>query len=340
MRPTELTELLSVAIPERLAILIQGAPGVGKSDIVAKACAQAGTDLIISHPVVSDPTDAKGLPWVGSDKKSATFLPFGEMKRALDAKVPTVWFLDDLGQASPAVQASFMQLLLARRVNGHVLPDCVTFLAATNRRTDRAGVAGLLEPVKSRFVSIVELEAHAGDWCEWALAANLPTEVLSFIRFRPDLLHDFKPTADLANSPSPRTWAHVAKLVQLGLPSGVLLEAVKGAVGEGAGTEFFAFYSMFRSLPNLDAIILNPDGASIPTEPSVLYATATGLASKASDVTFASLGRFMERLVDAQQGEFAVMMLRDCSRRWPDCVHHPMWVKLTTGKLGKLYTGK
>ncbi len=43
-----------------------------------------------------------------------------------------VCLLDDLGQAPPAVQAAAMQLLLARRVNGHAVSDHVTFLAATN----------------------------------------------------------------------------------------------------------------------------------------------------------------------------------------------------------------
>ena len=35
--------------------------------------------------------------------------------------------------------------------------DQVTFIACTNRKTDMAGVTGILEPVKSRFISISEL---------------------------------------------------------------------------------------------------------------------------------------------------------------------------------------
>src|SRR5512146_1594126 len=149
--PSQLQELLSAAIPAREPVLVTGAPGVGKSDIVSQAATAAGAELILSRPAVSDPTDFKGLPWPDKDANSANFLPFGDFHRALNAAVPTVWFLDDLGQSSPAVQAAAMQLLLARRVNGHILPDTVTFVAATNRRTDRAGVSGILEPVKSRF---------------------------------------------------------------------------------------------------------------------------------------------------------------------------------------------
>src|SRR3990167_9806099 len=188
MKPTQLMQLLARTIPAGLPILVTGAPGVGKSDIVARAAADAGADLILSHPAVADPTDAKGLPWIGKDGASATFLPFGELAQAVAAEKPTVWLLDDLGQAPPSVQASYMQLLLARRVNGHALPDCVTFVAATNRRTDRAGVSGILEPVKSRFVSIIGLEPNLDDWCQWAFSAGMPPELVAFLRLPPDLL--------------------------------------------------------------------------------------------------------------------------------------------------------
>ena len=39
MRPSELTTFLAAAIPARLPVLITGAPGIGKSDIVAQASA-------------------------------------------------------------------------------------------------------------------------------------------------------------------------------------------------------------------------------------------------------------------------------------------------------------
>jgi len=177
--PKQLKELLGATFTARESVLITGAPGIGKSQIVEQAAKDAGADLILSHPAVADPTDFKGLPWPDKDAASASFLPFGDFHRALSATVPTVWFLDDLGQASPSVQAAAMQLLLARRVNGHVLPDCITFVAATNRRTDRAGVSGILEPVKSRFVTIVELEATLEDWCSWAIDNNVPPKLSS-----------------------------------------------------------------------------------------------------------------------------------------------------------------
>ena len=161
VKPSQLRRVLASTIPAKRPVLITGAPGIGKTDIVRQACAEAKAHLIVMHPVVSDPTDFKGLPWVSDG--GATFLPFGELQTLINATELTACFLDDLGRATPAVQAAAMQLILARHINGHAVSPHVVFLAATNRRTDRAGVSGILEPVKSRFTTILELEANLDD---------------------------------------------------------------------------------------------------------------------------------------------------------------------------------
>jgi hypothetical protein len=341
--PKQLSELLAKMIAARQPLLITGAPGVGKSDIIGQAATAAHCDLIISHPAVADPTDAKGLPWPKPGGNEATFLPFGELARAINSTVPTVWLLDDLGQATPAVQASFMQLILARRVNGHALPDHVTFVAATNRRTDRAGVSGILEPVKSRFGTIVELEPTINDWCNWAMNQPfIPAHGLAFLRWREGLLSAFEATADLTNSPSPRTWSNLFRLETLGLSPALELEAFSGAVGAGAATEYTSFRSMINSMVNLDAILMDPANAKIPNDPSQLYATCVGLAAKANDQNFSRIATYAGRMfTEADKGEFAVLMVRDTIRRDKDgrIQHTDAYIRLNCGPLGQLISG-
>jgi len=155
MRAKKLAGLLQLAFKNNHKVLIKGEPGIGKSDLVEQACADV-FDLMISHPAVSDPTDYKGMPAVFAREGMtvAEFLPFGDLLKLINAKKPTVCFIDDIGQAAPAVQAALMQLLLARRVNGHKISKDVVFCGATNDTTHMAGVSGLLEPVKSRWDTI------------------------------------------------------------------------------------------------------------------------------------------------------------------------------------------
>lgn len=295
MKPTQLVKFLQFAIPKRFNVLIKGKPGIGKSDIVAQAAEQAGAELIIAHPVVSDPTDFKGLPFAQADG-TADFLPFGELKKLINAKTPTVFFLDDLGQAPPSVQAAVMQLLLARRVNGHKVSDKVSFIAATNRREDKAGVQGLLEPVKSRFASIVELDVNNVDWLKWAAANDMPVELQSFMRFRPDLLDKAEPTKDIINSPSPRTIAAVGRMQNEGLDREIEFEVIKGAVGEGFALEYNAFLKLFRELPDLDGIIANPKNAIVPTDPGTQYALSGALGHRMDEKTIAPIMEYIDRL--------------------------------------------
>lgn len=307
MRPNDLARAVAFAIKSKLPILIKGAPGIGKSDIVASACKEAGADLIISHPVVSDPTDYKGLPFPSEDCKEAVFLPFGELNRIINADKPTVFFLDDLGQAPMSVQAAAMQLILARRVNGHKVSNHVVFIAATNRREDRAGVSGILEPVKSRFAAIVELTPDLDDWVAWARENNMPPELISFIRFKPTLLHDFKPTGDITNTPCPRTVAYVGKIINANPPEGVLYGLVEGAAGSGFAAEFNAYLTMYSKIPKLEDFISKPDTLDVPKNPGELYAYSGFITANLTTKNIPQLMKYINRMPK----EFSVLIMKD-----------------------------
>lgn len=339
LKPSQLRRLLAKTIPARRPVLISGAPGVGKTDIGALACDEAGAALIVSHPVVNDPTDYKGMPWVVDGR--ATFLPFGDLEQLLTATRPTVFMLDDLGQATPAVQAAAMQLILARRINGHAVSEHVTFLACTNRRQDRAGVSGILEPVKSRFITSVELVAHLPDWNTWAVPAGIAAEVRAFLHFRPGFLSDFKPTGDMTNSPSPRTWRGVSDLLALGLESDLEFPTIAGAIGEGAATEFVAFRRVWASMINPDVVLTAPDTAPIPTEPSAMYALATALAARVAPASMGRYCRYLTRLQNAGKGEFAAVSIQSATARADvlALTNTEGYIDAMSGPLGELLIG-
>lgn len=319
MSPVDLMDRLERMIPLHYPMLIKGAPGVGKSDIVAQACKRVKARLILSHPVVSDPTDYKGLPAIVDGH--ARFLPFGDLEELIDAEGLTVFFLDDLGQAPAVVQAAAMQLILARRVNGHTVSDAVTFIAATNRRQDRAGVTGILEPVKSRFMSIIELTPTPGDWDRWALANGIAPEAVAFNRFRPDLmLHPGEPTQEIINRPCPRTITNMARLYAAGITD---LETLGGAVGEGYAAEFLGFVKLYQSLPSIDGILLSPERAAVPTEPAALYAIATVLANRCTKDNCGRVLKYLNRLPE----EFSVLGVRDIQRTCPSAANTPEFIR-------------
>jgi hypothetical protein len=320
MSPSQLTAHLTQSLPKRRKTLIKGPPGVGKSDIMEQACAAIGAELILSHPAVSDPTDYKGMPALTNGGTEAHFLPFGDLNALIKASKPTVCFLDDIGQAPHGVQAALMQLILARRVNGHRISDQVVFVGATNDTSHRAGVNSILEPVKSRWDCIVELQPNLDDWCAWAFGpGQMPDEIIGFIRFRPELLCKFEPTRELTNSPSPRTVAAAGRWVsdwkpaaggQAQLPPHAL-EVLAGAAGEGFAAEFLGFLKVYQSLPTIDQILLDPAKAPVPSDPATLHAVTAALVRKFTKNNARAVFTYSGRLPK----EFEVCLVRDGQRQ-------------------------
>ena len=309
MKPSDLQKLLAVAFNNKLKVLIKGAPGIGKTDIVVAAAAEAKCDLVIMHPAISDPIDFKGLPAIVNG--AADFLPYGQLRKLVEADRPTVCFFDDIGQAPHAVQCALMQPIQQREIDGVKISDHVVFCGATNDSSHMAGVTSILEPVKSRWHTIVELECDQIEWVRWAKRNNLREEIIAFILFRgKEVLHNFKPTRELSNSPSPRTVAAAAKLFEAGVYS---MEVMTGACGQGWASEFLAFLKVYRSLPDPDLCIKDPEHAPVPAneDASTCYAIAVAMSLRATRKNFANVTKYLKRLPK----EHEVFAVRDALAR-------------------------
>lgn len=329
MKPSDLYTALVHSINKNLPILIVGSPGLGKTKIVEQACEATDSDLIISHPVVSDPTDYKGLPFVVNDE--AQFLPFGELKKLIEAKKRTVFFLDDFGQAPVSVQAAAMQLLLAREINGQKISDHVVFVAATNGREDKAGVTGILEPVKSRFAAIVRIGADLEDWTRWAYKHKISSEIISYLQFKPNQLHDFKANNDLKNSPSPRTWEFASKIIKAEYPGEIEFEMLCGSVGEGAATELKAFLSIYRELPKFEDIMKDPEKHKLyKDKPDVSYAVVGMLVEHVDEKNVEKIMKYITRIQIEFQTLFMSLM-KSKNRALLDTPVADAWVTKNAG---------
>lgn len=294
--------------------LVKGRPGVGKTDIIKRVGEDTKHNTIISHPVVSNPTDYKGLPALV--KNGAEFIPIGDLAKLLKAKEPTLFYLDDLGQAPPLTQAACMQLLLAREINGKKIPDCVTFVAATNRKEDRAGVTSVLEPVKSRFATILELETNKDDWCEWAMANDMPEALVGFVSYKPDILYAFQPTADVVNSPSPRTLASCGRLMNLGLDDQELVPALAGAIGDGGAAELYGFMKLGNQMPDPDLALDDPQAFKMPNvDAAINYAFCVAIAYRAVRKNMSAVVDVLSQL----RIEYQAMAINMIVKREPAC---------------------
>lgn len=323
MRPSLVKAAVKQCIKTRSPIMVWGAPGIGKSDIIREIVAEENAQiaaqpapkgkskaapapepygLVDFRLAMRDPTSIMGFPM--PDQKTST------MKFFRDGELPTsgrgLLFMDEINSATPATQAAAMQLTLDRKIGDYVLPDGWDIVAAGNRESDRAVVSRMPSALSLRFKH-VDMEPNLEDFCNWAIKKDLPRVLIAFLRFKPDLLHSFNP--DMRSSPNPRSWVRVTQDINQGLPLDVEHALVQGTIGDGAAGEFTAFMRVWRDLPSIDQILLNPKGTQIPTSPNVLYAISTSLSMNAKADTFDRLMQYVERMPK----EFQVLTVRDAA---------------------------
>jgi len=314
MKSSQLKQTLAAMYHMRRPVFLWGAPGIGKSAVFKQVHQDLKKELKIDdfgwidfRAILHDTVDMKGIPSVVNGItvwNVPDFLPksgFG------------ILLVDELNAAPPSVQAALYQLILDRRLGDYVLPDGWVVFAAGNRETDRAVTNRMPTPLANRFVHL-NLDIDLQDWVEWALNNNVLTETISFIRFRPALLHAFDPTSNAKAFPTPRSWEFVSDVMKSSLPKELEYEVVSGTVGEAAASEFIGFMRIFRSLPSPDVILLSPDTATVPDDPATLYALCGALTAKASIDNFDRLMKYVNRMPT----EFSVLLVRDCVTQKPE----------------------
>ena len=269
LTPAQLTPYLTRLVEARLLLstMIWGPPGIGKSSIVAQVAEAAGIALLDVRLSQLAPTDLRGLPVAAPRPRASRWYP----PEFLPKTGAGILFLDEINMAPPAMQGVAQQLILDRRVGGYQVPEGWLVWAAGNRKEDRASVFDMPSPLANRFIHLTVLP-DAESFRHYALARGLSEPVLAFLAYRPKLL--YVPDPQRPAWPSPRSWAMAGELHRLGLD-------IAPAVGEGAAAEFAAFTTLYRKLPDLDAIAAGAAAPPFPTEPSTRYALTLGLAARA-----------------------------------------------------------
>jgi MoxR-like ATPase len=270
MTPIELKTFLNEMVRQNvmMSTMIWGAPGIGKSSIVAQIAKEHNLGLIDVRLSQLAPTDLRGLP-VAENGVSKWYPP-----EFLPTEGAGILFLDELNMSPPAMQGMAQQLILDRKVGSYEVPKDWFIWAAGNRKEDRAAVFDMPSPLANRFLHL-EVHTHFEAFKEYALLQGLHEQILAFLAFRPELLH--KMDTQRPNWPSPRSWEMASRLHKIHL-------SIEPAIGEAVGAEFNAFTSLYQNLPDLKAIMEGKgDKIKFPKEPSVRYATTIGLIVRANE---------------------------------------------------------
>lgn len=285
---------------------IEGAPGGGKSALAKQVGKDLGFERVeLFFASLREPVDLLGTP--NNTGEYTTWKPPEELAYLSTGR--NLLILDELSDAQTPMQNALCGLILDRKVGRLHLSQQTHIIATGNRTKDKSGANRIVSKLRGR-VRTFEYVENIDDWSAWALENNIDPILIQFLRFRPNLLSAFDPDKVC---PTPRNWERVSK-IPTKLPTDVYFGNVAGDVGEGAAAEYTGFRKIYEGLPNIDALIMNPAKAEVPSDPAVLYALTGALAHRVSKDNFDRVSEYVARL----KPEFQVMCVSDAMKLCPE----------------------
>jgi len=203
MRATLMKQTIKSLFPTQRTMAIEGSPGGGKTTICEEVAKELQVGFIEKHMPTMLVEDF-GIMYPNGDDMLHYKLPdWYPSDDRTDIPDTGILCFDDRNQANADLQKVLANICQARNLHGKPLKKGWMVISTGNRQSDRAGANRVLSHLRNRE-TVYELETHLDDWCSWAIDHGVKPEVISFIRFRPNLLHDFDPQRD--QNPTPRSW--------------------------------------------------------------------------------------------------------------------------------------
>ena len=294
----------------KTVFMIMGRPGGGKSACARDALKTMGfTDANTVEFVASlrDPVDVLGTPNNHGD--FTKWVPPEEFYKLRAGQGRVALLLEELPDAVVPMQNALCGVVYDRRAGQLQLSDQLVIIATGNRTEDKSGANRITSKLAGRTRRL-DFEENLEEVVQYALDAGWPTELIQYLRFKPDALVDWDPNR-FANA-TPRTWEDVARM-NPHMPADLELDNIAGSVGQGRAAEYVGFKQIYNELPDITEILMNPATAVLPDGLAVRYALCGALARKSSADNFENVCVYTNRM----SPEFRVMVVKDAIKLCP-----------------------
>ena len=256
MNIQECKHILPQVLEVGLVPFLQGAPGIGKTDIVK----EVAKEMIRKDELNKDGKPKKGWPLYYlslaqlsresflmavpdiKEKKLEFFLLGIPAERNKD----WIFFLDEVDKSDLELQGLLLALLREKKLGSLDLGK-VHFILAGNSPENSSDSQPFIAPLQSRIVQINVEPVQPADWLQWASQKyTIPSWLYGFLSQIPSQLwYTPTPPEDFEPYPSPRGWEDALKYItkhnpQLPLQEDTFL-IIKGTVGNLAAKELVKY---------------------------------------------------------------------------------------------------
>jgi len=328
MTTMQVRTFLKVAplLPGETSVLLRGAHGIGKSQVVRQVAKHFGLTVIDRRLSQMSEGDMIGLP--STDGEVTRFNPPDWYKQACSK--PVCLFLDELNRATPEVMQAAFQVVLDRELNGWKLHKDTRVFAAIN--TGGSYTVNEMDPALLDRFWAIDLTPDVEDWLAWAKESGRVHEnVVTFIAGNEKWLDPPKNGDPGAVSPSRRSWERLSNALNIAgvaeTPDDpVFYSLCLGYVGTEATIAFHGY------VKTIDAQVT---GEEILNDYPKVKAKIARLGQEKLNVAIEKLADYITKnvtTVDDSQGQ----NLKDFMENLPAELRVAAWSKFTAHGVDKL----
>ena len=330
--------------------LLRGRPGGGKSAVGKTICKDMNWKMIDFRLNNHDTVDLTGYPELSGDKavfKPIETFPIegdrlpvkpeytADYNAAITAAIGKfgskenipegIWdkieqkycyagwllFMDELTNAGRTLQGAAYQVILDKATGQRKLHPKVHIMAAGNNLEDNAAANEIGTAMQSRLVhlsmqiTLDELENNVAIPNQW------PFEIVSYLRFKPEMLNNFDPDHNDMTYACERTWEMAADIGKQNGSFDQIKPVIVGTLGMAAATDFYSYLAVFSKIPSYQDIVSKPTTTPVPSDNMLQYAIAGMIGGKAQASDMSSIMQYLNRLHKST----AIVALRFASKR-------------------------
>jgi hypothetical protein len=316
-------------VGDRVTIIGQGEPGIGKSSML-KVLAKQFPDHEIAYIdcTLLDLGDF-ALPYTEThgEIKITKFAPNARFK--FHTGKPVIIMLDEIGKAMKAVKNVLLTLMLEGRIGDHYLPEGSKVFGTTNLLSD--GVGDMLEAhARNRVALVTVRKPDADEWIEWAINNGVAPEIIAWVKQFPHALQSytdasqrdnpyiFNPTrAGMGAVVTPRSLekaSHIAKQRAV-LGDALTISLLTGTIGESAARDMQAFFTVVDKLPTWEQIVASPTTAKMPDDAVARCIMVFSAIARVDKDTLSKWMTYVQRMDKEWQALFATSVMKSPTKQ-------------------------
>lgn len=204
-------------------VLLLGAPGIGKTQIMEQAARECGVALVAYTITHHTRQSAIGLPFIskkeyGGREYSTTEYTMSEIVASIYNRMTEtgldegILFIDEINCVSETLAPAMLQFLQCKSFGNHEIPKGWVIVAAGNPPEYNKSVREF-DVVTLDRVKKIMVEPDYQAWREYAYKENMHPAILSYLELRNNCFYRMETTIDGKQFATPRGWEDLSRMM-------------------------------------------------------------------------------------------------------------------------------